>query len=860
MEISQDTYDLPLWRTSWRRARRRPFQYILFVVGVAIGVAMMVSIDLANRSATRAFEISTDSIVGRATHQILGAPTGFPEEIYVELRRDLGYELSAPIVEGYVNSPNLGDLPYRLVGIDPFAEAPFRDFFGGASQSEGELTRFLSQPDTVIIAASAAERYGVALGDDIEIDLAGVGRTVQVVGLLESSDGDESAALDGVMFTDISTAQEALGFVGVLSRVDLIVENEVDLDLIQGILPDGTRLETTAASGNAIRQMTAAFELNLTALSLLALVVGMFLIYNTVTFSVVQRRPLFGVLRCLGVTGQQLFRLILSEAIVLSLIGSLIGLVLGIFLGRALVGLITQTITNFYFVVNVRSITIDFWSLGKGVFFGVLAALIASFFPALEALRTTPNASLRRSTLESKVGRFLPYMVIGWGVLLVLGGVLLQITDNLIVSFAGLFAILFAFALVTPPVTMWLLQAAVPLLQSVAGAVGRMAARDIMRSLSRTSVAIAALMTAVSVIIGVSIMIGSFRVTVVSWLNQTLQADIFISPPSLSTSQVSGEIQPDLVAEMAAWPGINGIATARSVRVLAPDFGRDLNLIGVGGDRDVSQGQRTFAWAPDGATQESVRAQFIAGEGVIISEPLVLKEGISYPPAPLVLATAEGEKSYPILAVYYDYASDRGTVWMDDDLYAADWGDRKISTVALFVEEASETEAIVLAMQDAFAGRQDLIVQSNLSLRTNAIEVFDQTFAITNALRLLSIIVAFIGVLSALMSLQLERARELGVLRATGMTIRQLWQLTLVETGLMGLIAGVVAIPTGYALAWVLIYVINIRSFGWSLQMQLDPGYFWQALLVALVAALLAGVYPSYRLGQMAIASALRSE
>ncbi|NET74527.1 MAG: ABC transporter permease, partial [Sphaerospermopsis sp. SIO1G2] len=233
---------------------------------------------------------------------------------------------------------------------------------------------------------------------------------------------------------------------------------------------------------------------------------------------------------------------------------------------------------------------------------------------------------------------------------------------------------------------------------------------------------------------------------------------------------------------------------------------------------------------------------------------------IPYPPPPITLNTADGEKSYPVIAVYYDYASDQGTVWIDDDIYIADWGDEKISTVALFVEDTSQTEAIVRDMQQAFAGRQDLIIQSNQTLRGNAIEVFDQTFAITNALRLLSIIVAFIGVLSALMSLQLERARELGVLRATGMTSRQLWQLTLVETGLMGLIAGIVAIPTGLALAWVLIYVINIRSFGWSLQMQLDPNYFLQAIAVALIAALLAGIYPSFRLGQMAIASALRQE
>ena len=152
------------------------------------------------------------------------------------------------------------------------------------------------------------------------------------------------------------------------------------------------------------------------------------------------------------------------------------------------------------------------------------------------------------------------------------------------------------------------------------------------------------------------------------------------------------------------------------------------------------------------------------------------------------------------------------------------------------------------------------MIQSNSSLRAGSLEVFDRTFAITAALRLLAVVVAFIGVLSALMSLQLEKARELGVLRATGMTIRQLWSLTLIQTGLMGGTAGLLAIPLGYALAWILIYVINVRSFGWTLQMQLEPAFFIQAFLVSVGAALLAGVYPSLRLGRMVIATAVREE
>lgn len=183
-----------------------------------------------------------------------------------------------------------------------------------------------------------------------------------------------------------------------------------------------------------------------------------------------------------------------------------------------------------------------------------------------------------------------------------------------------------------------------------------------------------------------------------------------------------------------------------------------------------------------------------------------------------------------------------------------------VSAVGLILEPGVTADAVIADIEASLAGRRDVLVQSNEALRRGSLEIFDRTFAITSALRLLAVIVAFIGVLSALMSLQLERARELGTLRATGMTRPQLWVLTLLETGLMGIVAGLLAMPVGYVLAWILVYVINVRSFGWTLQMDLQPSYFLQALLVAVGAALLAGIYPSIRVGNMAIASALREE
>ena len=850
-------HNQPLWRAAWRRMRRRPFQYILFVLGVAIGVAMMVSIDLASGSASRAFELSTTAITGQTTHRLVADSTGLDEAVYTGLRTELGFSPAAPVVEGYVQSPELGEQPLRLIGMDLFAEPPFRSYFGNGGDDIGDLVAFLAEPNTLLLTEGLAEATGVALGDTITLDDAGQRVPFRIVGLLQPGDEVNQRALSSVLFTDIANAQPLLGLNGRLSYIDLIVNNDADLARIEAFLPEGVRLETASARSNTVQQMTAAFELNLTALSLLALVVGMFLIYNTVSFSVVQRRPLFGILRCLGVTGGQLFGLIVGEAAVLGLIGSLLGVGLGVVLGQGMVRLVTQTINDLYFVVNVQNVAIPPAALVRGLLIGVAAALLAAAVPAREAMKTAPQSTLRRSTIESNAQRLLPWLVVAWLALSAIGTLLLWLrTNSLVIAFAGLFAVLFGFALLTPPITAVFMRWLTPVGSKLLGVLGRMAPRDIVRSLSRTSVAIAALMVAVSVIVGVSIMIGSFRQTVTLWLSDTLQADVYLAPPRLTASETSGTLPGDVVATAVNFPGVVEAITTRQIEVALPELNRRVNLHADSGD--VSQGQRQYLW--QGADLHTIWDRFLAGEGVMITEPLYRNENMSLPPEPITIDTPAGPRTLPVLAVYYDYASQQGSVHIGRPLYDELWQDDSFSTMALFLEPRQPIEPVVAALQEAFNGRSDVQISSNQSLRENALVIFDRTFAITAALRLLAVVVAFIGVLSALMSLQLERAREFGVLRATGMTVRQLWQLTLLETGLMGSTAGLLALPTGFVLAYILIYVINLRSFGWTLQMQLEPRQFINAFLVALGAALLAGLYPALRVGKMVVATAVRSE
>ena len=282
---------------------------------------MVVAIDLANTSASRAFTLSTEAVTGRTTHQIVGGADGLDEALYRDLITGGVVAVAAPIVEGYVSPQQAEVGPLLILGIDALAENGFRSFLAPRSMQGGDLLPLLSEPGSGLISRQTAERSGTALGDELGIVVSGQPRRVRIIGLLEPEDEAGRRALDGLLLTDIATAQELLGRLGRLSRIDLLLpEGEagvVEAERIAAQLPDGVELVRPAQRTAAIEQLSRAFEINLVALSLLALVVGMFLIYNTVTFSVVQRRGLLGTLRCMGVTRREIFGLVLGEALLL---------------------------------------------------------------------------------------------------------------------------------------------------------------------------------------------------------------------------------------------------------------------------------------------------------------------------------------------------------------------------------------------------------------------------------------------------------------------------------------------------------------------------------------------------------------
>lgn len=841
-----------LWLSSFRFLLHHPWHFLLSILGVALGVAVVISIDLSNSSAQKAFSLSTEAVTGKATHQVRGTGKNLDEKVYRDIRIKAKIRKSAPVVEGYARIEGM-NRTFQVLGVDPIAEAPFRDF---ASQETGiELSEFMSGENTGLVAESVARELGTGIGDTLQLVAAGKGFQLKLIGLIEAGNDRSQQALESLVVVDVSTAQRLYDMQGMLTRIDLILpENEIDSaeQKMKEFLPEGTAIVRSDSRTETVAQMTRAFEFNLQALSMLALLVGMFLIYNTMTFSVVQRRPLIGRLRALGVTRNEILITILKEALLIGFLGTLIGIVSGIILAQGLVKLVTQSINDLYFVLSVQELSIGVFPLVKGAVLGIFATLIAAFRPAREASQAEVSTVLRRSGSESKIsGRI--YSLSSFGVLIGLAGVgiLMIPAGGIIAGYSSLLFMIVGFSLIIPLLIVGMAKILRPVIGKISGLIGKMAVRGVVTELSRTSVAIAALVVAVAATVGVGVMVDSFRTTVVSWLEAQLQADVYVQPPSSVSRKADSELVPMLVDVLKETEGVAEYHTVRSVDVRTNN-GTD-NLVA------ISQGEaarNTYQLKEGGPgfwqdyTEENM---------LMVSEVYAYRNKISLGDS-IFIETDRGRQAFEVKAINYDYASDVGTITINREIYDRYFEDDAISGLALFAEDGAEVDELVERLRERSEGLQEVFIRSNRGLREASIEIFDRTFTVTVVLRMLAILVAFIGVLSALMALQLERSRELAVLRANGMKPGQLWNYVITQTGVMGVMAGILSVPLGILMAYILVYVINLRSFGWTLQFMISPEVLIQAVGLAIVAALLAGLYPSWKMAKANPADALRNE
>jgi putative ABC transport system permease protein len=628
-----------LLRASRRYLTRHPWQTWLSVVGIALGVAVVIAVDLANESAKRGFRLSVEQVAGPATHQLQAADGRIPDEVYTRLRVEHRLRLATPVIEAPVR---IAGASLTLLGLDLIAAVSMRpDLLPAASPAGGRdalvggaetgasvefaraLLVLLTEPNTLLLSAADAAAAGVESGDSVDVEIGRDLLTMRVAAVLPARQG-QGQDLGGLAIADIATVQEVTGALGYVERVDLIL-SDAEAEGLGAALPPGLRLTTTAQRSNALAQMTRAFHTNLTAMSLLALLVGGYIVYNTMTFAVLQRRSLLGTLRMQGVTRGQLFTLVLLEALVLAAVGALLGVLLGIAVGAGLVQLVTRTINDVYYQLNVRSLHIDWLSLSKGVGLGVGVTLLAALGPALEAARSQPRDVIRRTLVEQRGQRLLPWLAGGGVVCILFGLVLVPLSGRSMTwGFAALFLVIVGASLCMPLVVRLIAGLTTPVFGALFGSVGRLAARGITASITRSGLAVAALSVAVAATVGVGIMIGSFRASVSDWLEHTLTSDIYIATDNSGGTGTDLSLPPDLAERLLALSGVEAVSQGRARRVETPDG--QLRVLAL----SSSTGQpRGFAFR--GETASALWSRWHAGELALISEPYAYRRQLGVP-------------------------------------------------------------------------------------------------------------------------------------------------------------------------------------------------------------------------------------
>lgn len=810
-----------LWLAQWRHLRTHPWLAALAILGVAVGVAGLVAMDLARFSALRSFELTSSALAGRSTHQILGGPAGVPEELYAELRLKRGLRLSAPVVEGLVTAQ---ERTLRVLGVDPFAEEPFRAYLGGGGGEGYPLQSFLGQHHGVLLSRRTAERLHVGNGEKLKL---ADGQELTVAGLLSPGSGLAEEALENLLLVDVSTAQELLDSVGKLSRIDLILEQPTQV----GALPPGVELVGAAQRKRSLVAMSRAFFLNLQALSLLSLLVSVLLVYNIMSFLVVQRQPQLARLRTLGVTGRELSVLVLAEAAALATLGVLLGEPLGVLLGRGLVHLVTRTVDDLYYAVEVTNLALDPLVLARAALLALGASLVAAWGPSRWAARARSRSRLEGEARQATERAFwlgLACLALSWIALLNFTG--------LAPSLAAVFVLIAGLALVTPE----LVRRCNWLAEKVPGSIAwRLAARSAGRNLSRTGVALAALMVAVSATVGIGVMVQCFRGSLITWLEHTLSADVYVGWADRNAARTGRPLPADLVERLSTLPQVKGLSLQRST-----DIG-DVAVSAVQLDERGRRGYRLLEGTWEG----------FADSTVLVSEPLArrlkLKTGST-----LSLRTLQGPRDFRVAGVFLDYLSDTGYVLMALPVLRRDFGDQGVSALALYADDAEELAEVCRTT----IGDRPLQVRANRWIKQVSLQIFERTFAVTSVLRLLAVGIAFTGMLSALLALQLERVKEFAVLRCLGLTPADVRALVLTETTLAGLWCGLLAIPAGLLLAYAMVFFINRRAFGWSLDFEVPWVVLAQAPLLALASAWLAAWMAGRRAAGLDPGAGLREE
>ena len=828
---------LLFWRLILRPLRRAPLRSALTVLSVALGVAVVVAIDLAGRAAAGSFHSSLESLTGQADLEIT-ATGGVDERLLgqlVQLPLPLTFR---PRIEDWASINGQGEaLPF--IGLDLIADRSFESPGAALDLAPGTASE-LTQGDPIWVGG----RLGLKKRDRVRLLINDRLFEFTVRGVLKHSDA--SVREENAIVADIGLAQQATGKAGRIDAISVTVPKNSPwpisywIDELRRQLPSTVSIEPQATRTDENRKMLAAFRWNLRVLSYIALVVGAFLIYNTISISVVRRRNEIGILRALGATRQVILTGLLGEAAFFASAGSATGLVLGRFMALGAVRLLGSTVESLYVSSEPGAVEFTLGSLTSGLAVGIGISLLAALAPAFEAAQVMPVEAMARGR-EEYVAAIRSRWSLPLATLLSLlaagASQLPAIGSQPVFGYIAALLLVVASAIAIPGLLTTFVGLTASLVARLLGVEAMLALRSLRASLGRTSVLIGALATAVAMMVSVGIMVGSFRETVSLWMDNQLKADFYLRPAGPAAADRHPTMSPEIADQLERIPGIRAVDRFRAYAISFEGLPASLG----GGETSKIAANAGTRMLPGQGT--AAMSKLPTGNYVVVSEPFSNKHNVHRGDT-IRLALGGHEAAFQIVGVYYDYSTERGFVVMDRKTLLQYLPDPAASNVAVFLAPGADPAAVRKQIDEVIGGR-GVLVFSNSRLRKEAVAIFDRTFTITWALEAVAIIVAVMGIAGALLALVIDRRREFGLLRFLGGSAVQVRQIILAEAALLGLLANLIGLALGTLLSLILIYVINKQSFGWTIQFHWPFLLLSSALSVVYIATILAALYPA---------------
>lgn len=821
--------------------------FLLSVVGVALGVASVVAIQTLNQGALLAFDGSVRAISGQADLSVLGVTASFDETLLPRVLADQDVESAWPLCRLDAAVRGRPELLLDLVGVDLLApvQFPIESDAGSADAARAEIFAAILEPGWVALTPALASEQGWSVGDTLTVSSGS--RTLALkIGALVDFQELEPLAPRTLAVMDIAQVQGFLGRPGLIHQIDLQLVEGADPAVVAArldrALAPGARVQTPEQRSQDAAGLLSAFRLNLTALSLISVFVGLFLVLTSVQASLARRRREFGLLRCLGASPRQMATLVVAETGVLGVLGTAFGVPLGYLIARQNLETVSATLTSIYVLEGIDRLVLPPQVVALGVGVGVIGAMAGAIWPAREMTRRDTLELLAPLTMHEQAGRLSGRWA--WLALALAAGSTLWFFALGTGTRWGGFVYGAVMMLSLPLIT--------PLLVRSLGGLARprslgpgLSARNLVARLQTTSFAVAALAITVSMLVGITILVGSFRQTLISWLDVTIRADVYLSTPSWEGAGEEAFLENELLDEIAADPAVAAIEKQRRLRIqtVEGEFRIWLSGIAVAGIPGAELASRLPLLAGD---PQEVADGLDAG-GVLIGEPLARKGGLARGDT-LRLAGPAGPIALPIAGVAYDYTSEGGTGFVTMQTLHRFFPPGPPNNAALFLREGEEVAEVVARLRSQYR-ETPLIFRSNRDLRAEVLAIFDQTFAVTRTLQSLALLTALCGISLTLLVQSRERLGELALLRSLGADRRRIFALFLGEGAAMGVMGLVLGLLGGLGLAALLILVVNREWFGWTIQAAWPARDLLLQAAAVLAATVAAAVVPALRAG-----------